>query len=124
MYLQILAAILPMPYDVHPLAAMMAPAAPRVCAAIEALKSEVSWSGRARRRGVVPIAALDHAICTVSFVYRVIETADVQTGCLHARRAHKHRYCSVLPQPSAPEYLSAWQNPDSFLFRAPRKRGH
>lgn len=63
MYLQMLAAMLPMPYAVQPLAAMMAPAAPRVCAAMEVLKLGVSVeAGRARERGVVPIVAEDQAI--------------------------------------------------------------
>lgn len=47
----------------QPFAAMMAPAAPRVWAAMEALNSEVRVEGgRARERGVVPIVAEDQAI--------------------------------------------------------------
>ena len=63
MYLQILAAILPMPKAVQPFAAMMAPAAPRVCSAMLALKSAVRVEGgSASERGVVPIVAEDQAI--------------------------------------------------------------
>jgi hypothetical protein len=64
MYLQMLAAILPMPKAVQPLAAMMAPAAPRVWAAMLDLSEGVRVEGgRARARGVVPIVAEDQAIC-------------------------------------------------------------
>lgn len=62
MNLQILAAMFPMPYEVHPFAAMMALAAPRVWAAISALKESVNWPGIARASGEVPIVALDQAI--------------------------------------------------------------
>lgn len=66
MYLQMLAAMLPIPNAVQPLAAMIAPAAPRVWAEMLALKSSVRVEGgSARERGVVPIVAEDQAICLI-----------------------------------------------------------
>jgi hypothetical protein len=117
-----LAAMLPIPYDVQPLAAMMAPAAPRVCAAIDALKSGVSWSERASRRGVVPIAALDHAIYLVSLDFAKFQKADSQTDYLHAHPVRTHQYCSAQPQPSAPVYLVISQSPNSFQCQVPDSR--
>ena len=64
MYLQILAAMAPMPYEVQPFAAMMEPAAPRVCSEMLALRVGFRVEGgRARVSGVVPIVAEDQAIC-------------------------------------------------------------
>lgn len=67
-----LAAMLPMPNAVQPLAAMMAPAAPRVWAEMLALKSSVRVEGgRARESGVVPIVAEDQAIYLMLVSFRV-----------------------------------------------------
>lgn len=52
----------------------MAAAAPRVCSAMDFLKSEVRvWGPRDRERGVQPIVMLDQAICkNYQNMYRLV----------------------------------------------------
>lgn len=71
MYLQMLAATLPMPYAVQPLAAMMEPAAVRTWVAIVDLKVGVRRVGWERVREVVAMEAEDHAIWRRKLVSQV-----------------------------------------------------
>lgn len=140
MYLHILAAIFPIPYAVHPFALMISPAAPRVCAAISALKSSVKLSSRTSSRGEVPIVALDHAIYTSKLAYiqvpkfllsdffrilyhfflcfeRGMEVKrNLRIDYPHVPPIHTHQYYSVLPLSSQLIRLVTSRYPNSFPF--------